>query len=845
MPSNKLSNPNPRSSEISNPMRRSFTGNPFTKPTVIANPRTNFPITPANSPSDFPRRSSVGIRESAGSLRDITDDKENGKDQILKPAKVRSPAASSKGTKNFMSPTISASCKVNESPRKKVLVERNESVPNSADPKSHVRKVTFAEPLEEKKFDALFDGITPNFEDVPRSSLTSEDLSGESETTVNDMNVPLIPKNDIDISFETINDENTNAPLVLENAILTETVAEEPDCVNLDPTFKLSPTATPPLSMKATILSPLDADPLMPPYDPKTNYLSPRPQFLHYRPRARLELCSERELEDSFMSGSFSDTEVTEDTQSEGSQKESEDVSSVEIVKEEENHISEPGPPRRTLMPEETVEAKEAAKPCFTVGAKTIALILLLAVAFVSISSVTDSPVIDQAVFDNFYKVYKSSELPEFARANFDRFSQFAKARFDELARNLHTWFTKSLSSISEFISDVRGAHNLAKLQYYNLTVLDDYPLVDQYPIFGHGENEIGDTSAPVWNAQESDAAPETDNDEYNEDISVENYEVYEEQVLQDIGAIDGVENALDAPEPEEVLEGQPATMIESEQALLLAEAVNSETKEAQEGDANLNVENQPSLNSEFAEIGIEAFGTGNIETKQAPENDAGFNVDKQSDIGLDSEVAEIDTAMDVDYAEETSASIDAAIRGNEQGLEAADVLPHIVLYLLLCAVTVLIAGAVFNWSRTSRSRSKRKSSVEQSVFDKDNNSSPSQKKEQVSPDEASLRNGPIEMDELGEPCPSEMSSFQQSSSSYSEKVVKQLNETAHSREKKRKNNRRESLASSTDYSMSSSSYGSLTVYEKIPSKPGHDEETIITPVRRSSRIRSLATSPS
>ena len=66
--------------------------------------------------ADFSRRGSVGIRESGGSLRDSFDDKENGKDQILKPTKVRSPAVSSKGSKNFMSPTISASCKINESP---------------------------------------------------------------------------------------------------------------------------------------------------------------------------------------------------------------------------------------------------------------------------------------------------------------------------------------------------------------------------------------------------------------------------------------------------------------------------------------------------------------------------------------------------------------------------------------------------------------------------------------------------------------------------------------------------------------------------------------------------------
>ncbi|XLU57519.1 hypothetical protein S245_052167, partial [Arachis hypogaea] len=81
-------------------------------------------------------------RGGGGSLRYV-DDKENGKDQTLKPGKVRSPAACLKGSKNFMSPTISASCKIIESPRKKVLIERNgpvqDSVP-SAEAKNNVRK---------------------------------------------------------------------------------------------------------------------------------------------------------------------------------------------------------------------------------------------------------------------------------------------------------------------------------------------------------------------------------------------------------------------------------------------------------------------------------------------------------------------------------------------------------------------------------------------------------------------------------------------------------------------------------------------------------------------------------
>jgi hypothetical protein len=111
------------------------------------------------------------------------------------------------------------------------------------------------------------------------------------------------------------------------------TVTDEPDCVNLDPTFKISPTSS--CSWSCPTLAPLDADPSMPPYDPKTNFLSPRPQFLHYRPNPRVESYLNEESDGRRLEESFSDTDVTEETQSEDSQKENEDVSSGEKVKEE------------------------------------------------------------------------------------------------------------------------------------------------------------------------------------------------------------------------------------------------------------------------------------------------------------------------------------------------------------------------------------------------------------------------------------------------------------------------------------------------------------------------------
>lgn len=778
----------------------------------------------------------------------------------MKPAKVRSPAATSKSTKNFMSPTISASFKMAESPRKKILAERNEPTPSS-DNKIHVRKVTFSDPLEQKRVDtgSLDGNSRVLFPSCESEDLSDENLSESNVVPMDDlsfdamhMNVPMIPNNDSDFSFETVHTEPSfqNVPLIRNN---------DSDFVNLDPTFKLSPAAaTPPVSYTANAVDTLvDADSSVPPYDPKTNYLSPRPQFLHYKPKPLME------LEDSFiMSGNFSDTDVTEDTQSDESQKESsEDVSSDETVKQEDDQISEQSPVR-TLLPEKTVEAKELQKPRFSLRSKAAVLILLLSIAFVSIS-ITNSPG-SHAVLEDFYEAYESSELSEFAKANFDQFSQFAKANFAGFVRNSHIWYTKSLSSISELISDVRGVRNLSQLQYFNLTVLHDYSAVNQSPIFGRGENKIGDTRPPV---QETHVASEISMDEYFGDISAEHYEVYEEQLQHDMGMNTGFENALDAQESEEVHKGQPATYIESEeqaehehldakleeeidasfevedaleseealagqsttlvepeQALQLVESVYSEGNQTPRADDH---ENMPSSNSE---IQNEVCGEGNVDTKLEQENDAKL-IGKESDADLKhspvSEVAEIHTD---DQAVGISADTDAAIRGNEQLLEATHIPQNIVLYLLLCAGTVFIAGATFNWSRKVKSRSKKfTSSVEKPKIGSED--------KKISPDKPSMRNVPVEMDVVGESCPSEMSSFEKSSSNR----VNHLSEATSVEKKRRNYHRRESLASS-DYSMGSPSYGSLTVYEKIPK--GRGEEEIVTPVRRSSRIRSIATSP-
>ncbi|KAB1208605.1 hypothetical protein CJ030_MR7G007745 [Morella rubra] len=300
VPSNKYSsspltssrpNSNSRNSEISNPMRRSFSGNPFAKPSIVANPRGFNPNTPANSPSvaEFTRRNSMG-RESVSSLRD-QEEKENTKDQNPKLGRVRSPA-SSKGTKNFMSPTISAASKIAPSPKKKILVERNEPARTSlsfSNEKSPFRSVRFSDVVED--IDA-------------KADIGLQDIEVEAS---DDKEVPLTAS----LSSEALScEEVLDAEVPLSSKIDSKPLLEEPDCVNLDPTFKISPTSS--CSWSYPTVAPLDADPSRPPYDPKTNYLSPRPQFLHYRPNPRIELYLNEESdvgrleEESFISGSFS-----------------------------------------------------------------------------------------------------------------------------------------------------------------------------------------------------------------------------------------------------------------------------------------------------------------------------------------------------------------------------------------------------------------------------------------------------------------------------------------------------------------------------------------------------------
>ncbi|BFG42178.1 hypothetical protein CerSpe_284520 [Prunus speciosa] len=858
MPPNKSSsspiackpNPNLRNSEIGNPMRRSFTGNSFAKPSINANPRSFNPNTPANSPSENQRRSSMG-RATVVTFRD-SEDKENGKDQNWKQMRVRSPSGSN-GTKNFMSPTISAASKVTTSPRKKILAERNGPVRASSvsfsDLKSSCLNPTVEDPEHMKV------GLAPHL--VFTTPKTQKDICSE----------------------ELLCSKNEPEEPVCVNA------SEEPDSVNLDPSFKISP---PPCCPKSSpVIAPLDDDPSAPPYDPKTNYLSPRPQFLHYRPNPRIEyyLSKEREgkrLEDNFISGSSSDTDTAEETQSEYSQKELEDVTSDAVVKEEQQlpeeneeeeeeeekqgvNVSEPRDISTTnifMSKEEAAEVQWSSKTGFFWKSKFTALLLLLVVAFLSVS-VIHSPVIDSSVLKdlNFLKEYDQSEVAEFARSS-----------LDGLTRNFRVWSANSVSFISELILHLRGAHDLGPLQYCNLTALMEDVRVDGYSVFDHSDkgmerkyefdlvdiSALGEKGQTVIGAAENTVEVHID-PEYEELVNEEaettvEIQVVEEKGQPEIGAVEStVEVVRVDPEHEEQVdqEAEAAVNIEevsegnnnfiSGEVVLqaahadLVELESSKVEQSQEENVGADhIDSEPESNvSKREEIVLISLAekantvvSGVQELQLESEMSTGAEVESFKDH------SPISSKVDASCENvQTSEEVDLTVDETEFKVSMATMLGIVSL------VSALIGSTAFIYGKKRKSTASNPAiSVVQPSLTKKLDASPTV----PFSTEHTFQEGPSSWNWIGEPCPSEMSNIQKSSS-YRTKGLK-ASDKAESQEKMpRKNHRRESLTS-IDSSMGSPSYGSFTTYEKIPIK--HGEEEIVTPVRRSSRIRKQVTSP-
>lgn len=751
--------------------------------------------------ADYRRRNSIGRENIVASLRD-QEDKENGKDQNWKPARAQSPA-SSKGVKNFMSPTISAASKINASPRKKILVERNEPIHTSVSVSSE--KSSSMEDLDAKPEKGLKQRKEVSF-DSTITYLGDEDA----------------PKGDEDIDFEV----HSSTDVDLDSA-----VTGEKDRVNLDPSFEISPRS----SVPSPALASLDGDASMPPYDPKTNYLSPRPQFLHYRPNPRIEVYLNKEmdvqqLDESFASESFTDSEVTEEeTQSDDSQKESEDASSGDAVKageeEKEQLVSAPNP---ISSAEGAAEAKRVSKPPFFTRARFNALLLVLAVACLCVS-VTFLTIMDPSVLNNlsFSELHVPPEISEFTRFS-----------FESLAHKLQQWLYRSLTHISNLITSFRERHKLGPLRYANLTTLIEDGLVVNDLMFDHSISEaevkyeksvlgpIREGEIGIKSLVEEGQPLETEEEDIGEVIEGDNNDQGFEEQEENV-ACDNFEVSLESS----FLEYEEVNVLKSEEVNMLLQAEvtepgNSVVEVTQERVET--VANTVELGNSLEEVTQERVETtANIVDLQSdieqpvPIPQAARQPQGKSDMSS----AEIKSIV----AENNLENLDSyAAKENPQSLDSAD-LTHdrlqesfsgkIIVGIFLPVLGLLAAVAFIYMKNKKPTTSNTAFTLDQvpmtTKLDYSHMSVPAKYAYQ---ERLSSRNWQTEVDMVGESCPSEMSSFENSLSYSSKKGQKGTSEN-HSHERKpRKNYRRESMASS-DYSMGSPSYGSFTTYEKIPSK--------------------------
>ncbi|KAL1812068.1 hypothetical protein ACET3Z_022133 [Daucus carota] len=968
-------NPNLRASETNSSIRRSFTGNPFARPSVHTSPRGFVPNTPANSPAEFGRKLPVGKE---GSFRGF-EEKENEKLHSLKAIKCKSPL---KASKNFMSPTISAASKFTPSPRKKILGERNEPIRTS---------ISFSDGQESSVSDIdtkSESGFNQNTIDVS-SEFTGfnkkEVLKASKRVTFSDEVIPIAhhESSPFNNSYSTsmfpvvAPYEVSETPNKADNQSDYDSADNQSDydSVILDSSLDPKPFSSP-------AIAPLDADPSFPPYDPKTNYLSPRPQFLRYKPHRRMEVYLSKEGLHFEESKEFEDTEVTEETDSGDSQKESEDGSTTETLPSEEEeasllseptpagtpisdqmlkHIVEakpdsftiskseeeelllsepifagspistqmlkPGPvaklkseeeeaillseptpsgtPVSTQMLKQISEAQRAPKQGFFTRSKCISLLLVLLIGFVSISvkdvSITSSPVIKDL---SFYKLYESSEVAALARNKIDKLADnlqhwydtseiaaHARENFDGLLKQYQQWYesfdvaiyaskyshafardfkqysSQTISYLSKLIPRLGEVDNPISGQFCNLTdsqehsggvgyfdvnhqkiaeIHDDYELKPMVTEEAGGDYlEEKAQSANVFNEQNEES-------EIQEMIQAEknHFDIAEEvldpeQIDAEVQSNTVSKDPLADVNEHNEEESKIPKMVQAES---YTEEVLGQEQFDTELQSNIVSEDQSILDSAASEAKSEVItpvefiyetkSSNDASTQSKPEVVSQMGYQFDNDAGTESKPAvvsemEYQTDTDARSTSETAYEVDQVISEVIENKPSA----HAILGISFLVISVVVASAFtfLKWKNTTAVNGVVHGEPKQT---KDMNLS-----KNPSHEDRDLQNSPTNYDMSGESCPSEMSSFQ-NTSSYSKGPSKRMHKAQSQERKSRANTKRESLASSSEFSTGSPSYGSFTTYERIPLKHAYGEEEIVTPVRRSSRIRSQITSP-
>ncbi|XP_077233977.1 uncharacterized protein LOC143876173 [Tasmannia lanceolata] len=827
-------NPNIRTPE-SNPRKS------FERPSISSIPRVFNPAAPPNSPADFPRRNSI----SKEGIRTSYEQKENEIDRnCLKPIRVSS---SSKGTKNFMSPTISAASKMNRSPKKKVLAERNEAIRTSVSYSAGKFSFTSINQLESSEIEEVGS--------KSQMGIDSEVLSNNPKIS----NAPSEPKfGDSDVEDQL---GLTSKPSVASTDLAPLDI--DPSLPRYDP--KTSPDTNP------SFRDPLhDIDPSIPPYDPKTNYLSPRPQFLRYKPNRRIEIYLSKQkdfdsregtrLEDSFSSENCSDTEPSEETQSSNPKN---DFNEVEIADDEEPRVYDPPSDTNNTQNqnsiEESIGVKQIPKSCSFARSKFVPIMLVLLVTSLSIT-VTDSPlllsssVIKDPWFTKLYEPAAQILTHPYVRDQLAEVADFANANFEWLAYNFRHWSVNSFSYFSKVNSFSRGE---LEFQFANLTATENdsigkeevIAVVSQEKESMEHENE-GEATHEKAKEKEFKAEEKIlkeEKEEYDDKVLREEQiltsyaveivpEVEEVVKIEEKGKIDSLENELQDVEVEELVKIQEKGKIDSLEIELQdveVEGLQSEEKiqkeEMEEYNTNASVEIHP----QRAKV---------KEIQEKVITDSGTNI-QPGHVEITSQDSKSDTNDDT----HDPTAIDTLHLGPEDKSAVENVLG--ISSVLLTLAVAFVAYLCLQKKEVSIPEAKiPKQHLSQKKMIVSNSVSGSSESHLHFERSSFHQNWPAEVEMVGESGPLEMemsSSLQKSSSSSSRQLsMKGTGEFQSNEKKLRKSSNMEFIVSSSEYSAGSPSYGSFTTYEKVHNKQGCGGDDVVTPVRRSSRIRKQITSP-
>ncbi|XP_057250305.1 uncharacterized protein LOC104891155 isoform X1 [Beta vulgaris subsp. vulgaris] len=864
-------------------VRKSFSGYPSAKSSPIS----------TNSRAENARRSSFG-RENGD------EQKENERDLNLKPvSKIRSPLISKggSGTKNFMSPTISAASKINPSPRKKVLGERNEAIRTSASlshGKFHffsMNSLEFGDEAEQKsvmEMESLPISTTTtvtnfNNKGTDQVSITESEVNmdgfshgnGKIETGP-DFDSDLVV---LDSEVVPMNAANSSEPLPLSDKIADDNVSVE----DMNNSCKIAPLGS------------------LPPYDPQTNYLSPRPQFLRYKPNSRIEsyINHGTRLEDDFSSESVDSEEVqSDDVESENATVSSSVELTSPIGVEEDSSSSEIN---STEIQPETVELNIEPKPWFSRKWRTAALLLLILFGSISMF-VIFSPSFENAMYCDkvISRIYHDPHaVVDLAKTNLNGLFQYAML-----------WSVHSVGYLSNMIHNARDVNQFSPLPFSNMTA-------------GLQEMEFGDFEVKdfaFWTSLErkedggSSLPPFTDLKMENLVLSIEPEELNETSELEDsvLDTEPVEESAIDTePVEESAIDTEPVEESAIDTEPVEESAIDTEPVE------DFALDSKPENLEEISVLDTEPVEDSEFDDKSENLEDISVVVNDDSTAHVSEEATSIDEAVNQELkagkdltvyiedeppsavkvedqllsspfevysqvvkalGEETDLSSGDGIieleelhelndrksqvfesnDGNSQVRESTDgSLSWIISVVSLVAVS-LLAATTFMYAKTK----KETPELADPLVDKEKSTT---YKAAASMMKASLNEKPssfsdaVEVDMVGESCPSEMSSCQKNTPSHNKHAGRENDEAqsqsvdrslrvkggnevqSQSVDRSKKNYKRESLAASSDYTMTSS-YGSFTSYSILHLK--HGDEEVVTPVRRSSRIRTKITSP-